>query len=423
MNKDDLKQWKEKTDEIDFDINRNQIQSIMKKAHHDQMIHRIKSCCISILFPLFIFIGLVNTSQDFVSAINGLPLLTPLVRLLEYNPSIYLARNDEIFQKVDQTFENEDFSLYIESMVADESQIVLFYKINPKTNNINAATSLQFKLLNAEACYVVDNAINKNELDYIAFLFDKPKQLKKLEVEVFFNNLLEEYSSEKISLVLENDLTKTFPGQEYAINKTLNVENQIFTIENIIVYPLRTIISTKEDPKNSKDILNYDFDIILKDKTLVDGIKKGVSSTFMNDYEQTTILESPYLLDMNFELRLNQIEWINKEDKELVFDVETETFEHFPTYMHYFVENYVENSAIIFQIEHLKDDSFLQLYPQSKTSHLTLPTKISNQDHNLTNYSLTIEDNIIKDGKIYFHNDIGQNKTINQSIYKTQATK
>ena len=122
MENKDVYKWKESTEFNQTLINQSMIESSKKRARRTKFIRKVRLCSM-LLVPLLTFTILVNTSQQFVSAMNDVPFLNKIVDIFKYNPSIYLARNTDIYQKIDKTYKTDKYILYIESMVVDEDQI------------------------------------------------------------------------------------------------------------------------------------------------------------------------------------------------------------------------------------------------------------------------------------------------------------
>ena len=117
------------------------------------------------------------------------------------------------------------------------------------------------------------------------------------------------------------------------MNKEVEIQGQKLIIEKIEVYPLRTLVYTTEDENNTMDILQVFYSMKTKDGQKVERVINGTSGMYVDEDTYVYILESPYTLDDEFELYIDDIRWVEKETQNLVYDKETKTFEYLPDYI------------------------------------------------------------------------------------------
>ena len=326
-NKDILK-WKDLSETNESLINQTMITSSIKKAKHIQKIKMIQY--FSIIIPLLSFTILVNTSQKFVSAINDVPIINKFIDIFKYNPSIYLARNTDVYQEIDKLYQTDDYTLYVESMVVDEDQIVLYYQVTTDLTDISGGF---FRPNDYWPCAANASNFEVNQLSFMTIDPDIIINLNEFSFTFELHDNLGNQIYESIDLVIKNDLSKTKKVQTINLNKEIEFHNQKITIEKIELYPLRTIIYTKEDPNNTMDIYEYQFILKTKDGEIINRIINGHSGTHIDDYREASILESPYALSDEFEIYLEKVRWIDKNESDLIFDLNIKSFENLPEYI------------------------------------------------------------------------------------------
>lgn len=329
-----MNEWKENSEFNTSLIHDSMITSSIKKAKRDHRIKVIQTFSVLIFVPILAFTLLVNTSQQFVSAINDMPIISDFIDIFKYNPSIYKARNTDGFQKIDKTYITDDYTLYLESMVVDEDQIAIFYEV--KTSLDESKYSPYFQ--------IDDDFINSytagdwtfNQL--CAHVFDP-------QYEIDFNKLNLNFHiesnpggvpfGEPLQLEIPIDKDKIVEGKITELNQEMMIEDQKIMIEKIEVFPLRSIIYIEQDSNNTKEIRAFNLYMKSENGELIEGIKNGISSFGTGDYINAYVLESPYTIGGNIEVYLENVRWIDKIDKEIIYNKETNTCENLPPYIEF----------------------------------------------------------------------------------------
>lgn len=410
MNTNHLDEWKENTDFNDNIDLSSLINKSMKKAKHDQLIHKIKICSFTFLIPFAIFITLINTSQKFVSAIDDVWLLGDLVNMFKYNPSIYYARNSDYFQKIDRTFETKDYTLYVESMVVDEDSAVLFYKLTANNRLLNAIDQ-DWTFVNYEnyAGIIPIEAENPNELSYVQFDPIDTIQSGELKFRFLLKNMDKSFVSEKTEFTVKCDPSKLGKAITYNFNQVVEFDEQKITIEKIEIYPLRTRLFVSQDVNNTYEILNFDFSLYDQNGKKCEGIHNGITASQLSDTSSMIMLENPYNLNGKVSLKLDNIRWVEKATKNIIYNPLTQEIQNIPSNM---------------CLDDINDDS-ISLRVLEKTDHLysfgadnvTISSTLDENDQYevlikipFTSFSKT------KDHLLSIENNYGENHPVNKII-------
>ena len=80
-----------------------------------------------------------NTSQSFVNATRNIPILNKLTEALNINESIKFAMENDYIQVFDQTVEEDDLKVVVDSMLVDEKSIYVFYNVYSNDEKLNPA--------------------------------------------------------------------------------------------------------------------------------------------------------------------------------------------------------------------------------------------------------------------------------------------
>lgn len=343
MNKNNLDQWKNETEHIHSkDIN-PLIHQSMKKAKHDTLVHHIKVVSLCFFLPVALFTTLINTSQQFVSAINHYSIIGDLSKMLTFNPSIYYARNTDYFKKIDQTFEKDTYQLYVESMIVDEDMAVVFYKVKLKDNEHH------FEKWNfnnyRDKTAIIPSGINMdpNELQYVQF---NPEEIISDTTFEFEFSLDDNTDPNEITRFnVENDLSKLAQPQTFKLNQTVEFEGQKITIQSIDVYPMSTNIIVSQDPNNTHEILNYLFAFYDENGNKIAEFKNGISGQEIDEFTDSIKLEAPYGLKNKLTLVLEEVRWVEKEGADILFDPVTKKIQNLPSNLIF--DSYDEEKVIL----------------------------------------------------------------------------
>ena len=386
MNKKYLEKWKQNSEYSGSLIDDSMIRSSMMNAKHDHKVFVYK--CLSCIFiPLFTFTLLVNTNQQFVSAMSNIPLISDLTEILKLNSSVYLARDTEIHQKIDKSYTTDAYNLYLESMIVDEDQIVIFYDLSIKIESEDLIFP-RIKLINDEES-VYFFTTNTEKLHYAIV---DPESIT-IEFELEQNS---EAIVEPIQIDIPNDLSRVIKGKEVYVNKKINIDGQEVTVNKLIVYPLRTIIDVIENANNTLNVLDYKFDIKVGEEVL-SNISNGVVQSKISDEHHRICLESPYTIDNVFDIYLTSVECISKDKQNLVFNLHTQSFDYLPENIR-FVS--ADEEYILVEIDMPKDrivsgiGNFCEVWTEAdsnKQDSYMVKVRISDQER-LNENSIIIKD-------------------------------
>ena len=325
MNKKDFEKWKHNSEFSGSLIDDSMIRTSMKNAKHDHKVF-VQKCLSCVFIPFLTFALLVNTNQQFVSAMSNIPFISDLTQILKLNPSVYLARDTEIHQKIDKTYITDAYNLYLESMIVDEDQIVIFYDLN--INIVSEDIIFErIRLINdEESVYFFPNTTEN--LRYAIVDPESPIDYETITIE-FELEQNSEAIVEPVQIDISNDLSRVIKGKEVYINKQMNIDNQVVTVEKLTVYPLRTIIDVIENTNNTVNVLDYKFEIKVG-KEVLSNISNGVVQAKISDEHHRICLESPYAIDDEFDIYLSSVDCIDKDKQNLVFNLYTQSFDYLP---------------------------------------------------------------------------------------------
>src|SRR5690606_12970855 len=107
------------------------------------------------------------------------------------------------------------------------------------------------------------------------------------------------------------------PSLAYSLEQEVQIDGQKFTVDEIVIHPLRTEVTISLNPANSMKILQFE-DMRLEDENseVWGSILNGLTSTWENDGQSTT-----YLLQSNYfeqpeglYLRINSVQALSNDE-------------------------------------------------------------------------------------------------------------
>ena len=332
----DMNEWKENSEFNTSLIHDSMITSSMKKAKRDHRIKVIQTFSILIFIPILTFTLLVNTNQQFVSAVSDMPIIGDFIDMFKYNPSIYKARNTDEFQKIDKTYVTDDYTLYLEAMVVDEDQIAIYHEVKTSLDINDYYPEMQIQEFGFSNSYYA-GGWKFNELT--AVVLDPRKTIDLNEFTLEFKIKSRTYPSEQIGetlvIKIENDLNKIVQAKVTELNQEMMIDDQKITIEKVEILPLRSIIYIEQDSNNSKDILDFDLYMKSANGEIVEDVRFGIPAFGTGDHINAYVLESPYTDGGKYDVFLEKVRWIDKDSKEIIYNKDTDTCENLPPYIEY----------------------------------------------------------------------------------------
>lgn len=297
-----------------------------QRAFHKQLT---KSLIVAAII-MIAFIGSIRMSPALAHVVSQkIPGLKPLVEMIALDKGIEDILRNEYYEEINASQTINGKTLTITGVVADESGIIISYKLNSNedlSSFMGVKTEVKHKdeLVNAsvgsswnaqpEGTYEVENTIDvvaSQGMDYSSKDFELIFSLQERPETVF-----------NIPFSLNNEINSS---KRYPIKEQLTVDGQRLTIHELIISPIRSELKMSIDPSNSKKILSFE-DIRIYDEHEEEWgkIKNGIVGFGNYEDEQFSImLESNYFrIPEKLTIELREIEAIDKADKFIMIDFE-----------------------------------------------------------------------------------------------------
>lgn len=314
-------------DQLDTNSQKDGISRLRK---HRKRRKRFIQSSIAVAVLMIALIGSIRVSPAFANTLAQIPGLKPLVEMISLDKGMQDIINNDYYEAINKSQTIDGKTLTITGVVADESGMIISYKLDSKEDlaNVNgisvevtqgkkdindATVSASWSTLERGTFSVEDKieVAAKNGIDY---------SIKDFAVEFSLHEPSE--TAFNVPFTLKNDIKKS---NHYMINKDVIIDGQRITVHKLIVSPLRTELKLSIDPTNTKKILDFeDIRIYDEDGEIWGKIKNGfVGYGEYTDKNFSLLLESNYFrLPKNITIEFREIEAIDKEDQYIVVDLE-----------------------------------------------------------------------------------------------------
>ncbi|PEC48432.1 hypothetical protein CON00_16105 [Bacillus sp. AFS096315] len=279
------------------------------------------------LFGILASIRVSPTFADYLTKVPGMEKIVEMVRV-RHDKGLLSAVENKYAQKIGTSQEKNGIKVTIDSVIADEQDIVLFYTIDSNSKQKNFEIDEAYlKPSNGEKLpehsLSFGGTVDKVRGQYtstVEYDFDKPYEQQDFNLVLKIKNVKQ---SAQFSIPLSiKKHEKT--NQIYELNKTVMIENQKIKIKKVTIYPLRVAVQVEMDPSNSKKILDFSgIKLVDQNGEVWSKITNGTAAKIISDNERIIFLQSNYFKDpKELYFVINKLQAIDKEDEYLVIDTE-----------------------------------------------------------------------------------------------------
>lgn len=328
-----------------------------KKAKKKKTIKIISSIAASLL--IIIFTISIRISPSFADMIKNLPLGDIIVRFINDDKGLQLAKDNDYMQHVGKSDEHEGLVLTVDDFVMDQQRVLLFYSIENKGDHkyigfesidfydeegnsifleYNRLTNFSFPNMMEEENRKISNVKSVYRYEHIPW-----KIPEEITMKVKFKKLdsPQDYKAtfkkeEKTGEILDSTWEVKFKVDKerfeyekkvYDLNKEIDIAGQKVTISKLIQHPISSEIEIEYDENNSKEIFElYNFRLIDDKGEYSNSIGRSTHYNVKNHkMKESRIIESNYLNESkNITIAFDGIYAVDKEKLELNIDLEKE---------------------------------------------------------------------------------------------------
>jgi len=247
---------------------------------------------------LLIFVGCIRISPAFASVVSNIPGLSPLVQMITYDKGVADILNNHYYEELGQTQTKNDLSFTLQGVIADETGMILPYKISSPMDLSDSVTEKIELRLNGEAVHA--------QVDFHRYREEKVFQIEDNLIVTFFDPINYENAQFELYIQFEDEKQTefTFPfalkkgiakAKIYELNEKMSFEGQNITVKSVSISPIRTGVTIALDPNNEEKIVDFDDIRILDEKGEEwSAIDRGTVATGSVDEGTTYYMQSNY---------------------------------------------------------------------------------------------------------------------------------
>ncbi|WP_313802578.1 DUF4179 domain-containing protein [Cytobacillus sp.] len=243
---------------------------------------------------MLVFITSVRISDTVAAYASNVPGLEKIVELIQYDKGLLAAAENDYIQKVNLSDEHEGFKVTVDSVIHDESNLIIFFKYASKEEKMGFS---EISLLDQDGKPL---PFKRNK-----WSFAESDPLSEVRFSLAEGNILPEnliisfeiglstgkVFEEKWNIPITLNKEKLSPKKEYMLNKKVEIENQKITFKKVVSYPTHTAVHVEYDPENSKKIFGI-HGLRVEDEKGESWNTNTVQDTLISENERIIYLES-----------------------------------------------------------------------------------------------------------------------------------
>ncbi|WP_422124583.1 DUF4179 domain-containing protein [Planococcus sp. X10-3] len=281
----------------------------------------------------------IRVSPAFANAVASIPGMEKFVELIQNDKGLNAAFENEYYQPIGESQTIGSATLTIDGVILDESGMNIFY-------TIESAVEMEDIVIHTPALK------NQQEIPLGAVSYNHPvtqEDSPKIYTDILGFNFQEPLKFDSLDFTLDLEVTldgedfdfsipftvpeNVAPSVTFAVNEEVIVEGQKFTVEEMIVHPLRVGVKLSFHPDNTKKILQFE-DMRLEDENgeIWGSILNGLSASGdINEGEMTFYLQSNYFeAPEELYLRINKMQAVDFDDSYFLVDTDKDLLLHSP---------------------------------------------------------------------------------------------
>lgn len=279
------------------------------------------------------FVTSIRVSTAFANTIAAIPGMEPFVSLIQQDKGLQAIFKEDYYQEIGASQTVGDVTMTIDGVILDETGMNVYYTIDSK-KKMKTASVNTIEITNSRPmpeAGISYGSMSANDVysyqESMELTFPKRNVFNDLNFTVEAEMVIDG-RTDTFSIPFEVT-EQTKPSKPYVLNKVVELDGQHFTIDEVVISPLRVGVQITFDPNNMEKILSFeDMRLVDERGEVWSEIANGVSA-FGNEKGKMThtfFLQSNYFsTPKKLYLQINKAQAI-KQDQAFV-EVNTNTKE------------------------------------------------------------------------------------------------
>lgn len=324
--------------ELEFTVQRAVSRAAAKECRTKRM-RRVLAPLASLAGVAAAFVIMVNASVPFAMACNKVPGLSELTQMVAYDPSLRMALEHDYIQLVKQTASDGELTVSIEYLIADQSNLILFYRADDANGEPLTGSP---ELIDENGVCIEGYSASwgypgEDELQHAEFIFPEG------DVPERFGVLFTARGEERADLDYEIRFDRIDIKPEYqtegrvvTVNEELTILGQKLTVEQVELYPLQTRVVYRFDEQNDAKFTSLNFYLTDSAGNVIGNAAGGITGLGGMDASDsyTAILDTVWWdEDETYTLCVDEAAIVYYAEEDVYYDPATGAFEGLPEHI------------------------------------------------------------------------------------------
>lgn len=280
------------------------------------------------------FVVAVNTIPTFALACSNVPILRELAAAVAFSPSLSAAVEHDYVQYLGQSQTANGITLTLESVIADQQQMVFFYRTDGDAPYYSISCDLMDPEGNPLQGYAITSSSDAQDLKQFAIHFMDTAVPEAFTLELRLCETDEDGQNQWMTLTysfqIQLDPDKTAPTVTLPVGQWLEVDGQRLLIDRLELTPTRTVLYLDDDPANTAWLQSLSFHFLDEDGTVYENVDGSLTASGRSDGDgfYTYYFQSFYFLDdpQSLTLCLDQAVWLDKDAESIQVDLTDDSY-------------------------------------------------------------------------------------------------
>lgn len=279
------------------------------------------------------FIIAVNTMPTFALACGRVPILRELAAAVAFSPSLSAAVEHDYVQYVGQTQTIDGVKLTVESVIADEQEIVVFYRTDGSGHYWVSCDLLDENGTELWGYSVSsgDSSEDLRQFEIHCKDMELPEVLVlNLQLEEVYDNGSRRQLNGSATFPIHLDPNRTAKSVVIPVDRWVELDGHRLLVDRLELTPTKTALHLRHDPDNTAWLQSLDFYFTAPDGTVYDLNDNSLTATGEPDNPgfYTFFLQSLYFVDHPEQLTLHmeRAVWRDKSEPVITLDLTDGTY-------------------------------------------------------------------------------------------------
>lgn len=284
------------------------------------------------------FVTSIRVSTAFANTVASIPGMEPFVAMIEQDKGLQAIFEEDYYQKIGVAQTVENVTMTIDGVILDETGMNVYYTI-ASSEKMKAGSVNTIEITNSRPmpdAGIGYGGMGANDVYSYQEIMDLTFSERTIFNDLTFTVDAEmEIDGKKVAFSIPFEVPEqTKPSKPFVLNETAELEGQQFSVDEVVISPLRTAVQVTFDPANSKKILSFEDMRLVDEKGEVwSEIANGITA-FGSEEGKTTytfFLQSNYFsAPKKLYLQINKAQAIKQEQAFLEVNTDTKELLTYP---------------------------------------------------------------------------------------------